>query len=205
MSLIGQPNIGGTWSVSYQIPADILTSYLNSNITGQVKVICEVMYDSQKYEIFTIQNFSFSVQDLVAPRISDTYHIPNGEPNPTNISFYARVQEYGSGIEDVILYYYFEAIENQGGSGSTLLQTELAAQMTLFNESTTSNLFAVTVAFHPNGTNWRVIYRISTSDKAGNVNPNSFNVLLDDSDSLEKYNIPFNPPGLPEWLEQLYM
>ncbi|MHA2031634.1 MAG: hypothetical protein ACW99Q_19830, partial [Candidatus Kariarchaeaceae archaeon] len=63
-----------------------------------------------------------------------------------------------------------------------------------------TSLFSATIPFEQNGTDWNVIYRLETSDNAGNINPRAFDLLIDDPESLTRDIIYYNPPGLPDWL-----
>ena len=54
--------------------------------------------------------FNFTIQDNVAPRVKDArVDFDKTILNPTNITFYAEVEDFGLGIEEVSVYYYFIA------------------------------------------------------------------------------------------------
>ncbi|MFX0050676.1 MAG: hypothetical protein ACFE8U_05220, partial [Candidatus Hermodarchaeota archaeon] len=107
----------------------------------------------------------------------------NDRLNPTNLTFYAEIKESGSGIEDILLFYYFEAVvigDVIAGSGSGLLQETdtqwLHIKMEFYKESTNNYIYTALVPFPQNKGTWKLIYRIATSDKNGNINENAFMV-----------------------------
>ncbi|MHA2247743.1 MAG: hypothetical protein ACXADY_22540, partial [Candidatus Hodarchaeales archaeon] len=201
-TLYAQPVAGLTnaWRASLSISPSDFQSYMSVLLSGTVKVACQVNYDSQAFEIYTTDNFNITVEDTIAPRVINAYFIPNSEINPTNITFYVEVQEYGAGVSSVIVYYYFEvAEENQSsmaGLGANVFQTGLPAEMTVWNQTGLSTLYNATVPFYQNETNWRVIYYVSTTDLANNTNPRAYDVRRDDPDLIDRNVIPFSPPGI---------
>ncbi|MFX0151905.1 MAG: DUF2341 domain-containing protein [Candidatus Hodarchaeota archaeon] len=128
---------------------------------------------NEKYYRFTF--------DFTPPQVIQAYFIPNDRLNPTNLTFYAEIKESGSGIEDIILFYYFEAViigDVITGSGSGLLQETdtqwLHIKMEFYKESTNNYIYTALVPFPQNKGTWKLIYRIAVSDKNGNINENAF-------------------------------
>jgi hypothetical protein len=120
--------------------------------------------------------------------------VPDEEINPSTLTFYCELEEYGSGIDQVTLYYAFEVADDipsgNDGGGATIKQTYSQIPMDKHNETTTSSYYTITVPFNPNGTNWEVLYQIHASDKAGNLL--TFNIPTGDPRNL----VPFTPPGV---------
>jgi hypothetical protein len=78
-------------------------------------------------------NFNIADQDITAPRVIEAGFVyDNKSSDPNYLTFYAKVYENGSGIEDVIVYYYFLEAESVG-IGTSLDQEEYQAQMELVN------------------------------------------------------------------------
>jgi hypothetical protein len=196
----------GKYTLDYQIDTDLFPDYLNTDIPAEVTVTCVVTYASTQFEIYQILPFNFTIKDNVAPRVTDArVDFDKTVLNPINITFYAEVKEFGLGIEEVSVYYYFitatETNISEAGIGSSLAQTEYHVLMQFKNASEDDKYYySVTIPFKANSTSWKVIYRISTTDLSGNTNPSAFDVQRDDPDSIESNIIPYTPPGLPEWV-----
>jgi hypothetical protein len=196
-----------TWVINFQLPINDFENLVNTVLVGNIKVISTVDY-GQYFEIYSTLSFNFTIKDNAPPRVLDAFFNRNEDINPTNLIFYANIQEYGSGISEVILSYYFEPAnrfeENSGGLGSFTTQEGtliwLNADMVYHNTSYINNevfyVYRITVPFNSNGTNWNVIYRLSTSDNAGNVNPYAFDILSQDPDRVDRDVIIYSPPGI---------
>ncbi|MHA2407037.1 MAG: hypothetical protein ACXACA_01520, partial [Candidatus Ranarchaeia archaeon] len=142
-----------------------------------------------EYTISTNTTFTVLLADAAPPRIVDVYFVPDEEINPRALTFYCELEEYGSGVDQVILYYAFEVadevLSENGGSGAAVNQI----LMNKHNETTTSICYSITVPFSPNGTNWEVIYSIKASDNAGNLH--TFDIPSD-----PRNMIAYTPPGV---------
>ena len=111
----------------------------------------------------------------IPPRVTNAYYLLDDEYKPSEITFYAEVEENGSGIDEVILYYYFEAVDSNvseaglgsGGSQEIKLQWHQAS-MEFYEKSGVLDIYSVTVPFPQNRTHWKVLYQISTVDENGN-------------------------------------
>jgi hypothetical protein len=136
--------------------------------------------------------------DSVAPRVTNAFFTYNS----TSIAFFAELEEFGSDISNVNLYYHFEPVtpDESVGIGSFLQQSEYSVSMSLLNSSSTSSVFSAVVPFDSNGTDWKIVYRIETIDSVGNINPHAYDVLRDDPDSVERDILRYISPGLPEWI-----
>lgn len=128
------------------------------------------------------KNFTCT-KDITPPQVKSAYFLTNDELSPTNLTFFAEIEEYDSGIDEITLLYYFEVLnetEYSGGGGSSLFQDEepqwFKATMEFSEKSDQYHIYTVTVPFSQNNTNWKVNYRISTSDYSGNIDENAFSV-----------------------------
>ncbi|MHA1996429.1 MAG: hypothetical protein ACW97Z_18000, partial [Candidatus Hodarchaeales archaeon] len=193
-------NVAGTniWILEYHLSPAQFNALSNSLIIVNVTVISTVNYNGQEFEIYQLLEFTFLITDSVAPRVTNAFFTYNS----TTITFFAELEEFGSDISDVNLYYYFEPVtpDEFAGIGSFLQQSEYSASMVLLNSSSTSSFFSTVVPFDSNGTDWKVIYRIETIDSVGNTNPRAYDVLRDDPDSVDRDILRYVSPGLPEWL-----
>jgi hypothetical protein len=191
------------WLLDYTL---VTYYYLNTPTTVTITVVTEVTY-TITYEIHLIQTFNVTLEDEAPPRVLNAYFEKNDELNPTNLTFYAEVQDFGSGIAEVILYYYFrpsDELNQTGGNGAALLQDGLDwldASMTVqvTNETGQFILYMVTVDFIHENSNLEIIYLISTEDEAGNNNPAAFDIR-DFPERIEDQKFVYQSPGLPEWV-----
>jgi hypothetical protein len=158
-------------------------TYLNTEIIVEIEVVTELLDYSQKESITKSFTFNFIAEDNAPPRVNNAFFVLNNNLQPSNLSFYAEVEEYGSGIDEITLYYYFEEVNNGesgGGSGSSFFQERevhwLQMGMEFHNRSGNIAIYSVTVPIALNGSNWNVIYRISTADHNSNINENAFQI-----------------------------
>jgi hypothetical protein len=203
--IITSPKSPGSalWLLDYTLAT---YSYLETPTLVTVTVVTEVTY-SITYEIQLIQTFTFTLEDKAPPRVLNAYFEKNDELNPTNLTFYAEVQDFGLGVAEVILYYYFrpsDDLNQTGGNGAALLQDDLDwldASMTVqvANETGQFSLYMITVDFVHEKSSRDIIYRISTEDDAGNINPSAFDIR-DYPQRIEDQRFSYQSPGLPEWV-----
>ncbi|MFX1518095.1 MAG: hypothetical protein ACFFC6_17495, partial [Promethearchaeota archaeon] len=181
-----------TWILDYQLPVNNFASYEGTLIVGEVRVGYSI---NQSYDVFTLLDFTFTIIDSAAPRVFNAYF----DHNETNITFFAEVEEFGSGVSSVICYYYFEPVnETEGGTGASTKQDLHTTSMTFVNSTASTLLFSQIVPYQQNGTDWKVIYWIETFDNAGNHNPKAFDVLRDAPESVDLHKLEYTPPGLPQ-------
>ncbi|MHA2225247.1 MAG: hypothetical protein ACXAC8_08585, partial [Candidatus Hodarchaeales archaeon] len=177
------------WRLDYILSS---YSYLDTAVSVDVTVSTTVNY-SVSAEITNSDTLTFMLEDKAPPRVLEAWFVH--DPNPTNTTFYAEIQEYGSGISQAILYYSFIPANDTGGIGSNLLQQEQQVPMTWHNETADSALYSVTIPVTQNGTNWKLIYRISTRDNNGNEDPYAFDIL-NFPDRITKDIIYYTPAGI---------
>jgi hypothetical protein len=184
-------NITGYWILDYSLTDP---NYYNT------EAVIEVTAESD-LGISSIENYTFTIIDGVAPRVSEegrgVWFVEDSN-DPTELSFFADIEEYGSGVESVTLYYYFKIIGDEG-EGSALNQDFTQILMN-FNGSEDGKLsYAVTVSYPQDGEDYEILYYVSTQDLNGNSNPVAFDIR-DDPDRVLEERI-FQPTGgLPEWL-----
>ncbi|UCG00869.1 MAG: DUF2341 domain-containing protein [Candidatus Heimdallarchaeota archaeon] len=176
-------------------------SYLDTFVLVNVTVVTQVNY-SRIYYIRSTYTFTFTLEDKAPPRIITAYFIKDDEINPTNLIFFAEVVDYGSGIKEVILYYYFKpANDSNGGVGAEFLQIEpnwLEAQMIYQDSNSDVSNYTVVVPFFHNNSNTDIIYRIYTEDVDGNSHF-AYDVR-DFPEIIRNQRFNYQPPGLPEWV-----
>ncbi|MFX1507642.1 MAG: hypothetical protein ACFFDC_16270 [Promethearchaeota archaeon] len=151
-------------------------SYMNTITIIEVEAITEVNYSGKLYPISSSLCFNLLIEDKAPPRVVNTVCVVN----PTNLTFYCEVEEYGSGIAGVTLSYYFKPVEKTRTThivgGASLALPEHQLPMTRCNET----FYEVTIPFSQNKSNWEVNYRIIIMDNDGNINTgNSEPIHLD--------------------------
>jgi hypothetical protein len=175
-------------------------SYLNTLTGVNVKAISKV--NNTELQIYSTLTFNFTIEDKAPPRVVDAFFTKNHDLYPTNLTFYADIEEYGSGIAEVILYYFFEPEEN-GGTGATLGQEEnqwLTVPLVFESENATGRYrYTVTVEYVHNQQNMNILYLISTQDNDGNFNSSAFDIR-NYPQRLEEQQIIYQPPGIPSWV-----
>ncbi|MFW9905261.1 MAG: hypothetical protein ACFFFH_13055 [Candidatus Thorarchaeota archaeon] len=147
---------------NWTIQCDIL-NYLDEEIIVNVKVITQI--PDTDFEIFSFISFNFTVEDIVPPQVLEV-DIKINEQNPANLTFYAKIQEGGSGIAKVMLLYSIEKEANNGGFGSRIVQSE--ATMSFINATGDVALYFVSIDFSPLK-NGKINYWIQTVDQMGNT------------------------------------
>lgn len=113
-------------------------------------------------------NSNVSLEDNVLPLVLIVEYFWD-EADLTNITFIAEIVENGSGVAEVILYYYFRPINGENGRSN-------------FENATMSHLdgtlWRADVPFNPDSS-VEILYRVSVTDNAGNINSNAFPAGLD--------------------------
>jgi hypothetical protein len=196
---LNSANTTGHWVLPFQLE-DFAYLGTTASVTVMVTTTTGTRY-LQEYTISNTTTFSTLLVDSAPPRIIDVYFVPNEEPNPSALTFYCEVEEYGAGIDQVTLYYAFKPIDeitpNGAGSGAAVEQTYCPIPMTKHNESSSSVIYTITIPFSPNGTHWEVVYQVQASDKAGNLL--RFNIPSGDFEN----QIAFTPPSIDPMLVML--
>jgi hypothetical protein len=191
------------WLIDYQLPLEDFNNYTNSVLIGQAKAISTVEYKGQQFEIYTILAFNFTIKDKAPPRVVNPRWMFDDQLDPKNITFYADIIEYGSGITEVTLYYYFRLPEDTESSavgiGASLLQSDVSewrvVPMTLHNTTGGIPTYSITVPFDHNETDREIIYRIETLDSAGNSGI-AYDIERDDPGRASETLFTFSPPGI---------
>lgn len=156
---------------------------INTNLTIKIFVISSYTTIISSVELtFTIYNviqYSFTIVDLVPPRVVDAWFVWNGEQSkPDNITFYAIIEEYGMGIDEIMLFYYFNPTRDGSNSAALLwLKFKLnqldfpfeSIQMIPFNDTH----YSVTIPFSPTE-DYEIWFNIKVKDQDGNINENAF-------------------------------
>ncbi|MHA2244192.1 MAG: DUF2341 domain-containing protein, partial [Candidatus Hodarchaeales archaeon] len=163
-----EDKITNLWELDFQLEE---YSYIDCPIDIVVTATTVVKYSNMFYDIQTSRNFSLILKDEVPPRILNIYYEFDNENLPTNITFYVEIQEFGSEVFNVTLFYRYKSVnETDGGNGAQEIkwnQVTMAYQYE--NVSRNSKVFFVTVDFSPDSET-TVFYRIQTADDHGNVN-----------------------------------
>ncbi|MFX0123086.1 MAG: hypothetical protein ACFFAE_05570 [Candidatus Hodarchaeota archaeon] len=151
---------------NWTIICDIL-DYLDKEIIVNVKVITQI--EGTDFEIYSFISFNFTVNDKVPPQVLDVNILIN-EQNPANLTFYARIQEGGSGIAEVILWYSIEKESTNGGYGSEVIQSSGSTNvhMAFINATDDVALYSVSIDFSPLK-NGKINFWIQTVDNMGNT------------------------------------
>ncbi len=168
------------WKVEFPLSEEDFASFINTTVIVKITAVSTTQsYENISYKIDCIKYFNFTIKDETPPRVKDT-DIKNLEQNPTSINFYAEIQEFGSGVEEVILYYYFKAVnmteDERVGFGASLRDdkeqkwriVEMLYDHVENTNGETIQIYDITIPFMQNRTNWKIIYRIKTVDKNGN-------------------------------------
>ncbi|MFX0062047.1 MAG: LamG-like jellyroll fold domain-containing protein [Candidatus Hermodarchaeota archaeon] len=137
---------------------------LNTTLTVKVSVLSKVTYESTEYIIERALQFDFTLTDAAPPRVINA-GVEWAEPNPTNMTFWATLSEYGLGIDEVLLYYEFSSVSAQ----TKTVDLSHGPLLMVFN----GTHYVVTVAFNPDQS-YIILFQLSVSDLAGNINPNAY-------------------------------
>ncbi|MFW9904110.1 MAG: hypothetical protein ACFFFH_07255, partial [Candidatus Thorarchaeota archaeon] len=151
-------------------------SYLNRELIVEIQVATELAGYSQNVTIISAFSFTFIAEDTAPPRVKNAFYVLNDEINPTSMTFYAQIEEFGTGIDEIMLFYYFEEIKGNGGMGSFMEEDVqwLKTKMEFYHQSGYLVIYSVKIPISQNGTNWKVIYYVSTTDKNGNMDEEAF-------------------------------
>ncbi|MFX0014823.1 MAG: hypothetical protein ACFFB2_00520 [Promethearchaeota archaeon] len=185
---------GSEWILDYELEN---YSLLGNLVKIEVIAISEVYY-STRFEISSSSIFYYEMEDNVAPRVIDAFFEKDDESNPRYLTFYTQIEEFGIGVDEVILYYYFQPYTEGSGASNT---NWLSSSMIFQNRSIMDGLeyWAVVVDFNHNNSNFEILYYISTSDLSGNKNALAFDIR-DFPQRISENRFIYKSPGLPEWL-----
>jgi hypothetical protein len=190
------------WNVDFEISESLINTYLNTLMIVKVKIITEVQYSGQTFEIYSLYTFNFTVKDEVAPRVFEPRWIFDDEADPTEITFFAEVLDYGSEITGVTLYYYFNPVNasEENGNGASISQfvnyNYRSTEMTYHNTTDSGiPIYSITAPFDHNGTSREIIYYIVTADSSGNSGV-AYDILRDEPNRPSETAFIFTPPGI---------
>ncbi len=178
---------GSHWVLNYTFPLE----YLNSNISVISIVTSTVRSFSE--EIFSTTIFDVPVRDHAPPRVHGVTYFWDDDRNPASITFIAEIEELGSGIEEVTLYYYFRPIKeeeakemtftinNNGNRASNKFHTSIVMQdisMDIKWQNTTmyplnATHWEATVEFHPES-DVEILFNLFVADSLGNYDTNAY-------------------------------
>ena len=98
---LSSANTTGFWILDY---------YLTDPSYYDTQAIIIVTAESD-LGISSIKTYNFTIVDRVAPRVSvegqGVWFVKDSN-DPTNLTFYANIEEYGSGVASVTLHYYYQ-------------------------------------------------------------------------------------------------
>ncbi|MFW9853412.1 MAG: DUF2341 domain-containing protein [Candidatus Thorarchaeota archaeon] len=189
-------NNDSVWMLIYQLPKeDFTTKYLETKLSVEIKASSVVTYNSRDFSIYALYMDSFVVEDRSPPRVEGMPRFEfNDELNPTNITFYTDIVDYGSEIAEVVLYYYFQEFNSSGGTGSAIGQNWRSTKMSKVGENGDIIKYAVTVRFDHNQTSREIIYYIETMDSLGNRGI-AYNIN-NDPERIDETRFTYSPPGI---------
>jgi len=178
----------------------VLDYYLTNSLYYGTEALLIVTAESD-LGISSMKIYNITIVDKVAPRVSEegqgVWFVKNSN-DPTHLSFYANIEEYGSGVENVTLYYYYQIV-GDGGEGSSIIQEFTKIEMSFNGTEDDFLRYAVTVPFPQDSENYEVLYQVSTQDMDGNSNPVAFDIR-DYPDRIGNEQIIRPSGGLPEWV-----
>ncbi|MHA2334083.1 MAG: DUF2341 domain-containing protein [Candidatus Hodarchaeales archaeon] len=174
---IGFRDNGTHWVMNNFRLLDQLADYndfkdlISTNITVQLTIIA----NDNITDIDIIRYFSINItiDDLAPPRVIDAgYYFDT----PSSITFFAEIQEYGNGVNEVIvLYDFFVNTTNSGGSiefwNSKYFQAPSFPNSRIMESNDTH--YVVTLPFMLNAST-RISFTIYVSDDTGNINNDAF-------------------------------
>ncbi|MFX1536568.1 MAG: hypothetical protein ACFFDI_20315, partial [Promethearchaeota archaeon] len=143
---------------------DIFVNLLNTLITVNVSITTRVTYASTDYTIERALQFDFPITDEAPPRVEDA-GIDWKSSSPNNITFWATLSEWGSGINEVLLYYDFRPL----GAQTKFADLPQGPILMSFN----GTHYLATVAFTPDQI-YDILFQLSVSDLAGNTNADAY-------------------------------
>ncbi|MHA2497580.1 MAG: hypothetical protein ACXAEI_19090, partial [Candidatus Hodarchaeales archaeon] len=168
----------------YVLDYNFTLNHLNDTIPITCTAISTVK--SSNDEIRTSFAFNMTITDQAPPRVLSVVYSWD-EDNPVNITFIAEIEDNGSGVAQVILYYFFRPV------GSTTMPNGTTLNLTPNNSQLLEGGMLLTVGQNEkpwigvpmlsNGTHWisevpfgpdadtEILYYFYVEDGEGNVNP----------------------------------
>ena len=184
-------------------------SLLGSSVFVFMNASSAVIYSGNIRFITNSATFNFTLLDTAPPRILSVSYDFDNLTHPKNITFYVQIIDYGSGVSNATLYYYFEPV---GSNLSSNQKTNWVFMKGLYytinsNEFQTVALqrlnatyYFVSIRFN-NTVDTIVLFQIAVDDKAGNSNPNAYPLGLNPNRPGARWIV--STGGIP--LEQVLM
>jgi hypothetical protein len=160
----GTSEDGENWKLHFDLMKYKNMSYLDSNII--VILTAYILVDD--FRVFATLSFNLTIEDNAPPRILETFYVVN-DANPYNITFYARVEEFGIGIKQILLYYGVNT-ENTviEGKGSELKsENRKIVSMIYVNATNASSLYSISIDLSSEKNNGFTFW-IQAIDQQGN-------------------------------------
>ncbi|MHA1945994.1 MAG: hypothetical protein ACXAC6_02920 [Candidatus Hodarchaeales archaeon] len=160
----GTSEDGENWKLHFDLMKYKNVSYLDSTII--VILTAYILVDD--FRIYTTHSFNFTLKDEAPPRILETFFNIK-ETDPFNITFYARIEEFGLGISQVLLYYEVDTKNTIiRGEGSELKnENKTIVPMIFVNATNTTSLYSISIDLSSEKNN-EVIFWIQAIDQQGN-------------------------------------
>jgi len=189
--IVNSPNATDYWLLEYFLSN---SDYYNTEALIVVNAL-------STRDIQSTRTFNFTIVDRVAPRISTesglgVWFVKDND-NPTSLTFYADIEEYGSGVANVTLYYYYN--RDEAGEGTSILQEFTEVLMILESSSAGIFKFSLTVPYPQDDFDYEILYWVSTQDLEGNSDPVAFDIR-DFPDRIGNEQIIRPTGGIPEWV-----
>ncbi|MFW9930676.1 MAG: hypothetical protein ACFFD1_14905, partial [Candidatus Thorarchaeota archaeon] len=168
-------------------------SMLGSEIYIIAEVQTQVIYFSTTSLISNYVNFDFQFIDTSPPRVKNVVYNFDDESHPTQITFYVEVEDFGSSISNVTMFYSFSTstgntirskVFGVGQTNETFIGFS-SIEMNKLNNS----YYMVTIPFNSDSSK-TLEYSFQLYDQFGNLNTNGWPEGL--SDKSIKYVLP-NP------------
>lgn len=153
-------------------------SLIGTDILIEITATTVVEYSSIEHSISKKIVYEFTIEDDVAPRVTLLDYYWDNAENPTEITFYAEIEEFGLGIDEIILLYYFRSASENPGSDLKLfiLSSKFSSFSYELNEIDmlhNSTHYYITLDFAPKE-DYEIIFNLSVVDEAGNSNDNAY-------------------------------
>ncbi|MHA2027926.1 MAG: hypothetical protein ACW99F_03870, partial [Candidatus Hodarchaeales archaeon] len=180
---------------------------LNSSVDVTVVISSNVRYNAIPSLVSAELFFDFQLLDTAPPRVKSVSVDFLDEQLIDNITFTVEIEEFGSTIENVTLFYYFESTtsEQENTSIQSLRNFKLM-QTAQLPAGYKTILLTMVDASEFGFSTWKamvdinvnssvlILYQIQVSDNNGNIDFNAWPTGLDVS-SAEKYTYPIS--GIP--------
>lgn len=162
---------------------ELFKSLMGKTIIFTIKVYSNVIdpITKSQFQVFNIYYLTVKLVDKSPPRVDS---VTINTDTLGKITFYVNIVDYGSGIKNATIYYYFEEMNNNSTVSSNSNQNlklfafnkniELPngykiAELTAIN----STFYTVTVPFEANSS-VNILYQISVFDNDNNANLNAY-------------------------------